>query len=764
MGADPDQTRSRPGYPPPTLPPKPRPTLRFRSLVGPVGIVALAAFAYIVWLGAHWLPLPYSSAEIPVYVSRLWDFERELGRSGHVPWWTSVFMNGSSEALPYAGDFPLVPWALFASVLDPLVAGKLVALVSIGASGVTMCLLAFRLLRRETAAAVAGLAYMLHPLLLTRAGAAEHISVVVFLAMLPVAWFFFVGVLEEGRFADVVACAVTLALMVWTQNKHTAIQVPFFAAFAVRSLVREPARRREILRTMGMLAVLALALAAFVVVPSLSELKLLKLFEGDPFDGWQRMYSVHGLGALVDRSAGQGNYLGIALLAVVCGAVIFGRGQNRHDPGLFWLLVAFVVVAIALGHGPALPGFGLIERLPLYRDIRAPEVFFQTPGPFFASLLAGFFVTDVVARTRLARHELAIVAALGVAFFVDAWPFESPIFESNVASSTIAHARALYARLGEEAKSDPESANGKVYVVTSRCFHALGPSWGGPSFVTESALEYMAPRGSGRLAVAAAESFLLRRAYLDLVGVRWVVYDKSDPYLRSSGMATALDAYRKLYPLDFEDEDFAVFRVPSPHPYVSGYTREALAYGDPQRLPELAIALANEGYLLVHAGEAERIEGATTEDVARYAAIYVPYFPTIPLAAGVLAKTLVLREAQPPLPPHQPRDEAIANVTVTRTSAEEIRARFDATAPCMAVIDESDYPYWHATLDGEPVPIVRVAYGLMGVRVSQGAHAMVLRYEAPPSYRWSAIVSLATLVCAVLAANARRLRTALLPT
>jgi uncharacterized membrane protein YfhO len=85
-----------------------------------------------------------------------------------------------------------------------------------------------------------------------------------------------------------------------------------------------------------------------------------------------------------------------------------------------------------------------------------------------------------------------------------------------------------------------------------------------------------------------------------------------------------------------------------------------------------------------------------------------------------------------------------------------IDARFDATAPCTAVIDESDYPYWHATLDGRAVEILRVAYGLMGVRVAAGPHELVLRYEAPRAYAWSAAASLATLVALAVVSARRR--------
>jgi hypothetical protein len=770
--------------------------------------VAAVAAVYVAWLGAHWLRLPYSSLEIAVCVARLADFQAELARTGHVPFWTATFMSGSSKALPYAGDLPLVPWALLAPVVGTLAAGRIVALASIALGGVGMFLCARRFVRGDLAAACAALAYLSSPMLLSEAAGSEHIGVVVFAGLLPIAWLAFARVLDDGRPARVAACAIVFALLVWAQNKQTAVQLPFLGAYAVFA-TRRSGRWKATLRALAVLGVLMAALTAFIVVPVLSEVKLIKLFEGDPFDGWQRVYAVSSVGALVHRDAAERDYLGVALLAVVLASVLFAR--RRADAGAFWLLAVFVAAAVALGHGPRsvasaaaralsqddeesasfgavvglgaaalvifglvawrletararipvlgaiaaivfVPWFRVLEAFPLYRDIRAPEVFFQIPGVFFASILAGFFVSDVV-EPRFGDAPgpwpLRVVATLAALFVVDAWPFQAPMKASDVAASTVDAARTLYAALGEEAKVTP----GKVYVITSRCIHDLGPSWGGPPVASEPALEYMAPRGTGRLAVAAGQSFALRRAYFDLVGVRWVVFDKSDPYAATSGVLSQLDVYRKLFPLDREDDDFAVFRVPTAHAFVSGYAHRALAFGDPHRLPELAMALEGEGYLLEHA-DGERVEDATPEHVARYAAVYAPSLPDAP--ADVLKKLVVLHEDQPRFPPRVEREDSLADIIVERPSAEEIRARFTATSDSVAVVAESYYPYWRATLDGRPAKLLRVAYGLMGVDVAAGGHELVLRYEPPRTYAWSAILSAVTLLGCVGVAVRRR--------
>ena len=162
-------------------------------------------------------------------------------------------------------------------------------------------------------------------------------------------------------------------------------------------------------------------------------------------------------------------------------------------------------------------------------------------------------------------------------------------------------------------------------------------------------------------------------------------------------------------------------------------------------MPELALALAHEGYALVHA-DGERPEEAPPGRFAPFYAVYLSAPAAMTLAPDDAAKVSVLGgETLPALPPKVPREDAISALAVTRESAERVRARFTAAAPCTAVVDESDYPYWSATLDGRPAKILRVAYGLMGVGVEAGEHEIVLTYEAPRAYGWGAIVSVVAL-------------------
>jgi hypothetical protein len=81
--------------------------------------------------------------------------------------------------------------------------------------------------------------------------------------------------------------------------------------------------------------------------------------------------------------------------------------------------------------------------------------------------------------------------------------------------------------------------------------------------------------------------------------------------------------------------------------------------------------------------------------------------------------------------PVTPIDSAsTAEVTLSEYTPEEITWTVRTDAPRLFVASEVYYPAgWNAYLDGEQVPIHRVNYLLRGVRVPEGEHEFVMRFE-----------------------------------
>ena len=76
---------------------------------------------------------------------------------------------------------------------------------------------------------------------------------------------------------------------------------------------------------------------------------------------------------------------------------------------------------------------------------------------------------------------------------------------------------------------------------------------------------------------------------------------------------------------------------------------------------------------------------------------------------------------------------------------DRLALRATTAAPRLLVLSEMDFPGWHATIDGQSVPIRRTNYLFRGIVVPPGQHTVVLTYR-PASLRWGMIISALALV------------------
>ena len=86
--------------------------------------------------------------------------------------------------------------------------------------------------------------------------------------------------------------------------------------------------------------------------------------------------------------------------------------------------------------------------------------------------------------------------------------------------------------------------------------------------------------------------------------------------------------------------------------------------------------------------------------------------------------------------------------------------RVDATGAGFVRILESWDPGWHASLDGEPIPVVPADSFALAVAVGPGEHHLELRYETPGARAGAAGSLLSLLLLAWLLWKSRRGRAA----
>lgn len=85
----------------------------------------------------------------------------------------------------------------------------------------------------------------------------------------------------------------------------------------------------------------------------------------------------------------------------------------------------------------------------------------------------------------------------------------------------------------------------------------------------------------------------------------------------------------------------------------------------------------------------------------------------------------------------------VFGTTITEYAPESVTVISDSPTSGILTLAQVDYPGWHATIDGEPTPILRAYGGLAAVAVPAGAHTVEWTYD-PPTYRVGALVSLVT--------------------
>lgn len=98
------------------------------------------------------------------------------------------------------------------------------------------------------------------------------------------------------------------------------------------------------------------------------------------------------------------------------------------------------------------------------------------------------------------------------------------------------------------------------------------------------------------------------------------------------------------------------------------------------------------------------------------------------------------------LNPEAPRGKA-ARILVDEATVVEVEA--EMAAPGLLVLADSYYDRWHATVDGQPAPILPTNHLFRGVPVPAGKHIVRFEYRAT-SLIWSGIASLTGLVLLLL--------------
>jgi len=760
-----------------------------------VGLWLTAAFAlvYCLWLGSNWLPLPYSDKELSASASRVWDIKSELVAGHGLPWWTPNFMSGSSYAINHSRGFYLIPWIAFSVFTDLETAGKLMALLAIFASGLAMYGCARHFLRNDWAAALAGIAFVLHPAQLNRAAGAEHMTIALFFPFIPLLWWTFARMLATNQPRDIALCALTACFAMWTDNKQAVINFFFLAVYLIYWFW--PKERRAHLsttgRTFGLLVILGLATGAVLIVPGLVEAKYVKLFAGDPLVEWQKNYSFKSLFGLVDRDAAvtkditasvmtklqtrpltsqsqadavrrifglqmdsPEKYAGLVFLAVLAVTALWN--YRRENRSLFWLFVGLFMLSVMLATGLTSIASANLKTFDTLSEWGV------LPTGMWVAILALLAFLIIFARRKLTTQKKWLFAggALAVFLFVPAFEVlaKLPYFKEIRAPYSFYDAPVAFwcAILLAFCVTDflkarvPLAVAGLSVLLLIDFWPYQKPTK--DSGVPASTLKNLeAAYGALKADKDWVKTYSLSGRYFHLLGPMYSgkpqVFEAFYNWQAPLGLGLLHNAgagSREL--LNLVGARYIV--LDKTDPGMQQQKKMFAAYR--QAFP--VVVIENDDFVVLRNDGARPYVSATTrvcvlrdDDLTQVAQAAL----SLVNRNYTLADVPLLKDAQQFPPVGNSELLPLSDVQLTRENHQTIRIKFTAPQACPVVINESYYPFWQGVVDGYPTAPARVNCGLLGFAVGPGPHEIVLRYQPPLSYTLAGVVSVLGLLACV---------------
>jgi len=367
-------------------------------------------FAWLLWVflllvllgatGAAWLRQPVSDHELLAGFAKAQDFLAAAKSVGGLPWWSPMFMQGTSLAACWSSMAShAVMWA-FSIPLGFLAGPKLamLAVIALGSAGVFVFLQKFT--GDDLCSGIGGMLFLLSPSLLTRAAGYEHFSVVCSMALLP--WTFLVLLvffrgpsIRTSLLPAIAFSAVTLA-----NGETGAMALPVLLVFSAVEYFSCP---RESRPRAGLFLWAASAFVLLAVVPNLPALRengFAARFEFAPFESWQYVFSTKSALGWVDRggwltegidgayaptTGNGGTYLGLGAFAVFVSSLFLGVFHDSSEGRKARLFLALALFSFWLSFGPK----GVLGGHLLYLSL-------SQNAPDFSPALGWFFLAAQV--------------------------------------------------------------------------------------------------------------------------------------------------------------------------------------------------------------------------------------------------------------------------------------------------------------------------------------------------------------------------------
>jgi len=420
------------------------------------------------------------------------------------------------------------------------------------------------------------------------------------------------------------------------------------------------------------------------------------------------------------------------LIAVLAGLTVLGLAiRLRQAP---WRKGGRVLLAL-LCLSPALlflkPFILVRETIPPIAHIRVPLRFFFL-AVFALCPLVGFTVWAL--KRRLLPRPFKYLYALAVTIvLLDFYPYHHTFAWQH----DLDQIRQLHEQLGQGEEeyrimSLPPDMLALGIIYSKKPAALVAPTWASPrltqTFYVKSFEPVFWKEGSRNAAT--------------LFGVANLKYLVTDRF--TDAMASHLRQAEGWEPVA-ETFLFNAFINTAWRPYVQVYPRGALYVGSSASiLFSFLPYLSHQGIAVIN-GPSKYLEDYPLDSLSEFDIILLeePRFRDEgqfeQLQRSVKGRLIQLKGYEPEEISKSVRalssEETEPVVKWHRPDPEEIRVNIRTSSPSVMMISESWYPHWHVYVDGKEEELLRVNYAFQGVRLDQGEHQVVFKYQKPFYFR-----------------------------
>lgn len=370
-----------------------------------------------------------------------------------------------------------------------------------------------------------------------------------------------------------------------------------------------------------------------------------------------------------------------------------------------WPLRLLIATALALIY-LLVPGFRLIEWIPIFQNIRAPFDFFQVTGVMCVIAATAIVVRILVASIRPPVLRSSFAAAVLALAVLDVAPYARPFFSGTMERRVFDNFKAAQDYLKGSA------LQGRVYPFSGRYFYLLTPMLSGRPIVAEAFNSYLQQRGSALLQSAAFASDEQLSAYLNIAGISHVLIDKTD----SDTPQEIRARLQGLTTVGFENDNFVILENKS----------------------SLASGFVAKDYIQAFDAEPSVAGPALAGASYQFATIQMPGVATgEPSYRGRIEGGRIVAKEGTPLTEGAPfaKLETLAGGNYQRVAFAQ------NPSDGWLIFNEAWHPDWRASAGGEALPIRRAFLAFSAVRNPAGK-SVVFEFSPPWWYPACAVIGI----------------------